>query len=223
VSGAGHRILVTQGLTYAQYARSGFFQLLACAAITLLVLLGIRACANPAHPALAGLSGLTIALTIGVVVVAIRRLQLYEAEFGLTMLRLACLVAATWIGLVFVLLGCTIPARGLARRHFPAALLASGLLVVGIWSASNPAAVVARIDLRRAGNGQAFDVGQAAGLGPDAVPTLLAGLRHLDAAQAAGLRQAICAQSPGKAAGPAFNLARASARGALARACGSPG
>jgi len=114
LSDGGHHVLVTRGLTYAQYARSGFFQLLACAAITLIVLLAVRACANPDQPAIASLSGLTVALTVGVVVIAIRRLQLYEAAFGLTMLRLACLVAAGWIGAVFLLLGASIPRRPVA-------------------------------------------------------------------------------------------------------------
>src|SRR5262249_46519654 len=88
LSGAGHRILVTQGMTYSQYARSGFFQLLACAAITLLVLLGVRACAKADHPVLSAFSALTAVLTIGVVIIAVRRLQLYESAYGLTMLRL---------------------------------------------------------------------------------------------------------------------------------------
>ncbi len=223
LSGAGHRILVTHGLTYAQYARSGFFQLLACAGITFLVLLGVRACAKQDHPVLMGLSGLTAALTIGVVIVAIRRLQLYEAEFGLTMLRLACLVAAVWIGIVFVLLGCTVPRRGLPRRRFPAAVILSGLIVVGIWSAFNPATIVAQTNLRRAEHGQRLDVRQVASLGPDAVPALAAGLGHLDASQAVELRHAICARSPGKDAGTAFNMSRATASQALARACGASG
>lgn len=222
LSGAGHHILVTHGLTYAQYARSGFFQLLACAAITLLVLLGVRACASPAHPVLAGLCGLTTALTIGVVIVAIRRLQLYEVAFGLTMLRLACLVAAVWIGIVFVLLGCTLTPRGLPRRYFPATVLVSGLMVVGIWSASNPASIVAQTNLRRAEHGRSFDLSEAASLGPDAVPALLAGLRDLDAAQATELRHSICAQPPGKDTGTAFNLSKVSAGEAWTRSCGSP-
>jgi hypothetical protein len=151
--------------------------------------------------------------------VAIRRLQLYEAEFGLTMLRLASLVVAVWIGVVFVLLGLTIPRRGLARRYFPAAVVISGLLFAGVWSTSNPASIVARTDLHRARHGQSFDVRQAASLGPDAVPALLAQLSHLDRFQAAGLRQAICGGSAGKAEGPAFNFSTARARQALARAC----
>src|SRR5580658_1117280 len=151
LSGVGHRILVTQGLTYAEYARSGFFRLLICAAITLLVLLSVRACANPANPVLIGLSLLTVILTIGVVIVAFRRLQLYEAAFGLTMLRLACFAVAVWIGVVFVLLGSTMTRRGLTRRQFPAAFIASGLLLIAIWIIANPVALVARTNLHRAG------------------------------------------------------------------------
>jgi hypothetical protein len=225
LSGGGSHVLLTHGLTYAQYARSGFFQLLACAAITLGVLLSVRACARSSRPVLTCLYGLTIALTIGVVVVAIRRLQLYEAAFGLTMLRLACIAVAVWIGLVFVLLGLTLPRRGLGLpgRLFPAAVLLSGLLLVAIWSGSNPAAIVARTDLRRAEHGKHLDIGQAASLGPDALPTLVADLGYLDAPQRAELRHAICARSPGRDAGLAFCVSIARSNQALARECGPPG
>src|SRR5262249_38188067 len=59
LSDGGHHVLVTHGLTYAQYARNGFFQLLACAAITLLVLLAVRACTLPDNRVIASLSWLT--------------------------------------------------------------------------------------------------------------------------------------------------------------------
>jgi hypothetical protein len=223
LSGGGHHVLTTHGLTYAQYARSGFFQLLACAAITFIVLLSVRAWTEPNHPLLMGLAGLTVALTLGVVIVAIRRLQLYEAVFGLTMLRLACLVAAVWIGVVFVLLGSTIPRRGLERRRFPAAVVLSVLVVVGIWGISNPSAIVANTNLARAEHGQQFDVNQAAGLGPDAVPTLVAHLGHLRAYQAVDLRQVICEKSPKKDSGMSFNVSLATADHAMVRICGSSG
>jgi hypothetical protein len=220
LSGAGHRILVTQGLTYAQYARSGFFQLLACAAITLLVLLGVRACAKADHPALMALSALTAALTIGVVIVAIRRLQLYEGAYGLTMLRLACLVSAAWIGTVFLLLTATIPRRGLPPRFLPAAVLISGLVFIGGWSVSNPASIVAQTNLHRAEDGHRLDVNQAAGLGSDAFPALADGLSRLSHSQAADLRQAICAAgTPTASQGPGFNLAAATAAAALSKVC----
>lgn len=218
-SGGGHYVLVTHGLTYAEYARHGFFQLLGCAAITLLVLLGVRACADRAHRVLAALSWLTVALTICVVVVAVRRLQLYEAAYGLTMLRLACLVAAVWIGVVFLMLGLSIPRRGLPARQFPVAVLVSGLLVVGAWAVANPASIVAMTNLIRAEHGRPLDVRQAASLGPDAIPALTARLGDLGPVQAAALRTALCARPAGKHSGTAFNLARATASTDLAAIC----
>lgn len=164
-------------------------------------------------------SGLTVALTTGVVILAILRLHLYEAQYGLTMLRLACLVAAVWIGIVFVLLGATLPRRGLPRRYFPAAVIASALVFVAAWGAANPAAIVARTNLHRAERGLLLDVGQAVSLGPDAVPALLAGLRHLSPARAAELGHAICARPPGSHGGLAFNVSRLLASHALARQC----
>jgi Domain of unknown function (DUF4173) len=84
---------------------------------------------------------------------------------------------------VFVLLGATVPRRGLPRRYLPAAVIASGLAFVAVWGAADPAAIVARTDLHRGARGRSFDVSQAAGLGPDAVPALLAGLGDLRPAQ----------------------------------------
>jgi hypothetical protein len=220
LSGAGHRILVTRGLTYAQYARSGFFQLLACAAITLLALLGVRACTRADHPALTALCAATIALTLGVVVSAVRRLQLYEAAFGLTMLRLACLAAASWIAVTFLLLGATLIKRGLPRRHFPAAMVISALVAVAVWGIGNPAALVAKTDLGRAYDGKPLDIGQAVRLGPDAVPALAAALPRLGKADATGLRQALCNHRPATASGAALNLSLRSAATALTRLCG---
>lgn len=223
LSGAGHRILVTHGLTYAKYARSGFFELLACAAITLLVLLGAWTFASRASKILKSLAALTVALTIVVVVVAIRRLELYEAAYGLTMLRLACLAVAVWIGVLFVVLGSTLLRRGLPSRAFPAAFIASGLLLITAWGVANPASIVATTNLRRAGQGHAFDIREVTGLGADAVPAIEAGLRYLDPAQVATLRSLICGGPPRDIAGVSFNLSAAQASHALARTCGLTG
>jgi hypothetical protein len=217
LSGAGHRILVTRGLTYSQYARSGFFELLACAAITMLVLLIVRACARP-HPWLTALYLLTAVLTIGVVITAIRRLELYEAAYGLTMLRLACLVAAAWIGVVFALIALSTARRGLPGRFLPAAIVISALAVTAGWGMASPAAIVARVNLSRAAHGHPLDVSQAASLGPDAMPTLLSGLGQLSPARARQLRLAICAAEPPAAPAAAFNMSVTSARNAVTKA-----
>ena len=56
-----------------------------------------------------------MALTLVIVVVAIERLALYEAEFGATMLRLACTAFAWWLGAVFVLVA--LASAGLGRTR----------------------------------------------------------------------------------------------------------
>jgi two-component system, OmpR family, sensor histidine kinase BaeS len=219
LSGAGQRILVTSGMTYAGYARSGFFELLICAAITLVLLFAVRACAAP-HSVLTASCALTAILTIGVVITAIRRLQLYEAAYGLTMLRLACLVVAAWIGVVFILTALTITRRGLPQRLLPAAVLVSALVFTIGWAVASPAAIVARVNLSRAAHGRPLDTYQVARLGPDATPALLAGLHGLPPAPAAQLRSVICAAQPAPATGAAFNMSVARARAAAHAACG---
>jgi hypothetical protein len=139
------------------------------------------------------------------------------------MLRLACVVAAVWIGVVFLLLGATIPRWGLPRRLFPAVVLISGLLVVGAWGIANPASIVARANLARISQGQRFDVHEAANLGPDAIPVLVAGLGRLAPPQGAELRRALCGRPPGGHAGMALNISLARAATALASVCGSAG
>ena len=73
-------MLATAGLTYAEYARSGLFQLLAVAVITLGVLLLLRAATDLASPGrratFTAVTELAVALTLVVVVVAVRRLNL---------------------------------------------------------------------------------------------------------------------------------------------------
>lgn len=219
LSGAGQHILVTRGLTYAGYARSGFFELLICAVITLVLLFTVRACAAP-HPVLTASYALTTVLTMGVVITAIRRLQLYEAAYGLTMLRLACLVAAAWIGVVFVLTALTLIRRGLPQRFLPAAVLASALLFTVGWAIASPAAIVARVNLSRAAHGRPLDIYQVAHLGPDGTPALLSGLHSLPPAQAAQLRRAICAAEPAPVTAAAFNVSVNRARAAARAECG---
>lgn len=88
LGGADH-ILQAQGLTYSDYARSGFFQLLGASAVTLVTLLAIRALAAPGGGRLGRyvivLMELAVVLTVVAVGIAVRRLQLYDDVYGLTM------------------------------------------------------------------------------------------------------------------------------------------
>ena len=137
----------TAGLTYAEYARSGFFQLGALAAITLAVLLTIDVFTDtsegPTRGRIVRLSEACVGLTLVVVVSALRRLDLYENAYGLTMLRLYAAVFAGWIGVSLVLLGGWVHKRR-DRAWFPAAAVGAGLAALLALNVINPEAIVVR-------------------------------------------------------------------------------
>jgi hypothetical protein len=176
-AGGARHVLSTRGLTYAEYARSGFFQLLAVAALTLLVLMAIRAAArnDDQLPAvLVGLCELAVALTLVIVAVALRRLGLYQAAYGLTMLRLYSFIAAGWIAATFVLLAASIGGVARHRNWFLGMSAAVALVVALGLNVVNPEAYVVRHNLHRAQAGHRVDPAYLAGLSDDAVPGLLA-------------------------------------------------
>jgi hypothetical protein len=191
----GRRVLETAGLTYAEYGRSGFFQLLAVAALTLPILLAIRALAagrTGFGGTLIVLSLLAVLLTLVVVGVAVRRLQLYEQAYGLTMLRLYSELFALWIGGVFVLVGLWLAGVG-RRPWFVAGAAGLGLALLLGLNVANPEALVVRHNVAHAETTGRFDLDYVAGLSDDAVPTLATALPTLPPADRQAVRAALCA------------------------------
>ena len=87
---------------YAEYARSGFFQLVAVAAIDLAVFALTRVLTQPSR-LLDILCALLLALTAIMLFSAVRRMQLYISVFGLSMLRLLTLWAMAMIAAALAL------------------------------------------------------------------------------------------------------------------------
>jgi hypothetical protein len=164
-SEGGRRVLRTAGLTYADYARQGFFQLVAVAAVTLVVLLAL----DNGTRVVRLLSQAAVALTLVIVVVALRRLHLYEQAFGLTMLRLFVMAFAVWVGAVFVLLAFRLGGMGGGRHWFAPAAVTIGVAMAFVLNVVDPEAVVVRRNAARPD----FDVAYAATLSDDAVPALV--------------------------------------------------
>jgi len=199
LSGGGRHVLETAGLTYAEYARTGFFQLIAVSAITLGALLGLRAVTDLDDPAtrrrFVVLAEAAVALTLVVVLVALRRLALYQDAFGLTMLRLYSQVFAAWLGAVFVLLAASI-AFGRSRSWLPPTAAATGLAALLALNVVNPEAVVVRHNVDFAASSGRFDPGYLGGLSDDAVPALVDALPRLDPAARARVLETVCATRP---------------------------
>src|SRR5438093_22333 len=83
---------ITPGLTYADYARSGFFELLAVAALVLPLLLVAHWLLHKQYSAherlFRMLAGIQILLLFVIMASAVQRMRLYEMEYGLTQERL---------------------------------------------------------------------------------------------------------------------------------------
>lgn len=215
IAGGAAYVERTTGLSYPDYARAGFFQLVAAAVITLVVLVLVarhrRHAAPRAARRLLVLSEAIVVLTLVVVAVAIRRLFLYEAAFGLTMLRLYTIVFAAFIGFVFVVVGLFLADR---LGHSPLAVVVTGafgfLLMMNLV---NPERIVAERNIGRFGGTPALDTAYLAdSLGADALPTLLE-----DPATAA----VVCARSPTlDDRAITFNVGRHRAADAIVEVCG---
>jgi hypothetical protein len=179
-TGAAADTLRSAGVTYSDYARSGFFQLLWAGGITLVLLIVFSRMTELTgrEPRLAFLvlSQTAIALTLMIVVVAFRRLSLYEEAYGFTMLRLYSHIFAVWMSLVFVLLGAEMLGVWRRRRWFVGGAIASGLVVLLALNFVNPEAVVVTLNLNHESSTHKIDTEYLAQLSSDAVPALATSL-----------------------------------------------
>lgn len=226
LGGGGHQVVETAGLTYAEYARSGFFQLVAVAAITLAVLLIVDVLTNasegPSQRRIVRLSQACIGLTLVVVVSALRRLDLYENAYGLTMLRLYAAVFASWIGVSLVLLGGWVQKRR-DRAWFPAAAVGAGLAALLVLNVINPEAMVVRRNVTMTERSDRFDPGYLVELSDDAVPAIVIALLRLPAVLSAKIVADICSRPPRTTEGwAAWNASNHAADDARRRVCPAP-
>jgi hypothetical protein len=176
LSEGGQRVLASAGLTYSEYARTGFFQLLAAAALAVGVIAALHATADRPTATLravyTGLSLGVVGLTLALVVSAFHRLVLYESAFGLTMLRIYAQTAIVWVGIVLVLLGAWIAGVGRERVWvWSAAGIAALVLLFGL-NAIDPESLVARHNIAHQARTNQTDTGYLYELSIDAAPTI---------------------------------------------------
>jgi hypothetical protein len=215
--GGSALVLDRPDLTYAAYARRGFFELVAVSALVLPTLLALSAGVreNRARVIFRWLAGLQIGLVLVIMASAVHRMVLYERAFGLTEARLLATCFMGWLGLVLLWFVATV-LRDRVERFVPGALLAWSVGVL-ILQAMNPAAVVVQANVRRAEQGRGIDAAYLASLGSDGVPDLVAALPRLDPLP----RQAVAFRLQCRGSRPVadwreWNLSRARARATLA-------
>lgn len=164
------KILRSTGLTYAEYARQGFFQLVIVTVLVLAVVaVAVRYAPKERHLVRA-LLGILCALTLVIVGVALRRLFLYEEALGWTRLRLWVHAFEVWLGVVVVLIA--VAGIRLRAAWLPRAVAASGAAGLIALAALNPDAFIAEHNVARHQRTGKIDVGTLGGLSADAVPEL---------------------------------------------------
>lgn len=195
VAGGARHVLQTAGLTYAEWARGGFFQLLGVAAITLVVLLAVRACAERTT-ALMVLSEVAVALTLVLVGVAARRLLLYVDAYGFTMLRLVSLAFAGWVALVFAMLAGALVHSGVRRDWLPFAAGCAAVTIAALLNVANAEAFVVAHNVTHAEATGRFDAAYVWDLSDDATPALVHALPTLESADRERVRAHLCRGYP---------------------------
>jgi hypothetical protein len=222
--GAAGDTLRAAGITYADYARSGFFQLLWVAGITAVVLIvfsritGFRQRSSRRAFLLLGEVG--VVLTLLIVFVAFQRLSLYESAYGFTMLRLYSQIFAVWIALVFVLLAADMAGLFRRRRWFVGTTSIAAIGVLLALNVANPEAVVVALNLDLARSIHKVDAQYLAELSSDATPALLDQRSLVDPVLGREVSRVACAGPRSYSVSPgAFNWSDAAAASARRRGC----
>ena len=187
--------LEVTGLTYSEYARRGFFELVWVASLTLPLLLVLHSLIPEGQAQqeriFTGLALTLIALLAVVMLSAVQRMRLYVLEYGLTELRLYPTAFMLWLAVVFAWFVWTLVRRD--RDRFAFGMVSSAVVMLVVLNAVNPDALIVRYNASRAtqnnqvlpesGAGilegrrraveSTLDVDYALRLSADAVPVLL--------------------------------------------------
>jgi len=208
------------GLTYAEYARRGFFQMIMASALSLPLVYAAPFTIEPATNereslSLKNLMALQLALTVLVLVSALWRMGLYVRAYGLTEDRLYGTAVMLWIGTTIAVFART------ALRGRPAGAAFGSVVAAAVLLAAlnlvNPQALIGRYNLAHPGRHGA-DVAHLAQLGGDAVPVLVSRFDEVAPDHRCALAQALVRRhAPVAGDWRSWSLARTRTRRAVAK------
>jgi hypothetical protein len=171
----GHANINVSGLTYAEYARRGFFELVAVSGLTLGLALGLDRVTvrqeGRETKLFRVLSVILVVLTTVMLISASQRMWLYEEAFGFTQLRVYVHIAILWLGVLF---GVFLLALFRLKKN----VFSFGLVVVSIGylvslNLLNVDHYIAERNIARYHAGQELDIAFLNILSVDAVPVIL--------------------------------------------------
>ncbi|WP_166242734.1 DUF4153 domain-containing protein [Paenibacillus turpanensis] len=170
----GLRGMLPEDTTYAEYAREGFFELLAVSIINYVLFLGMHlVCQRKDSKLPRGIKillGILTLCTLVIVVSAYIRLSLYEEAYGFSYLRI--LVHAFLIYLA-VMFGLAIYKLWKSKFNLVGWTLAASVIAYTIVNAMGIDAMIARGNIDRYRETGKIDVEYLGDLSADAVPTLV--------------------------------------------------
>jgi hypothetical protein len=160
------------GLTYSQYARRGFFELVAVTALALPLLLLAHWLLGHARPAVRrvvlGLAAVQVMLVLVMLASALERMRVYREQYGQTQLRFYTTAFMLWLGVLLVsFLLTVIPGR---RSAFAQVTIGTAFAALAILHVVNPDERIVRANVFAP---TGFDLGYGLALSADAVPALV--------------------------------------------------
>jgi len=172
----GESNISAQGLTYAEYARRGFFELIAVAMISLFLLLATEkyVIKKETEHGL-GFKILSTFLIVQVILImasAFTRLSLYEEAYGFTTLRLYSHAFIILLAIIFCLLLYKIY-QDRRENTFSIRVFFSIVLFIVVMNFLNPDAFIARRNIERFEATGKLDINYLSHLSDDAIPVII--------------------------------------------------
>jgi hypothetical protein len=172
--GDSDHVLRTADLTFAEYARGGFWQLLVVTAGSLLVIAGATRWApreaRPDRRLIRLLLGTLAVLSLVVVASALHRMNIYTTTYGATRLRLLVAACELWLGLIFVLV--LVAGVRLRAGWLPRVVLGAAVVALLGLAVANPDRLIADRNIDRYAETGRLDVWYLSSLSADAVPAI---------------------------------------------------
>ncbi len=199
--GGSAAVVQTTGLTFAEYARKGFFELVWVAGLALPLLVGAHAVSPSGSRrdvvVFRFLATVLSGLLFVVMASAMVRMQLYVESYGLTPLRVSVSAFMLWLVLVFCWFLASLY-RG-AMDRFAAGALVAGFGVIAALNFATPDKITAQYNVSRFGATADLDAAHLADLGAETVPYVLSSMERLSVGDRRVLSESYAKEYGGRA------------------------